>query len=349
MTFLRNVWYVAMWSENLRQESMEHRVLLEEPVVFFRNEEGQPVALFDRCPHRLVPLHMGKLCAGGRIECGYHGLQFDQTGQCVHNPHRSGRIPSQAKVKSYPLVEKHSLIWIWMGDKPADKSLIPDFHVLDAGSPLPVSKRDCIKMEVGFGLIINNLLDLSHAAFLHKGILGNEHTAAAEIGVEERGDTIYVRRENKNVPPPTLFDMLFQRNGASVDLWNEIRCDAPGNFLNDVSVRSPNAPRESGTGIFGTHFLTPETRTSTYYHFAAARQNPLPFPSGQEAQIQQTLAELRRYAFEQQDEPMMLAQQREIQRAGGEEAVKPMLLEIDAGPVRYQRVFERLKARDCAN
>ena len=348
MDFLRNTWYVAMWSEALGMGVMEHRILLEEPVVFYRDDEGQPVALLDRCPHRQVPLHMGRLCGGGRIACGYHGLQFDASGQCVHNPHRSGRIPQQAQVKSFQVREKHSLIWIWMGDRVADESLIPDFSVLDAESGLPVSQRDCIKMAVGHELIINNLLDLSHVPFLHEGILGNAQTVAAEIVVEEQEDTVLVRRENLNVPPPLLFDMLFRRDGQAVDLWNLIRCDAPGNFLNDVTVRAPGTSRAQGTGIFGTHFLTPETRTSTYYHFAAARQNPLAFPPEQEGDIQQRLADLRRYAFEQQDEPMLLAQQAELLRSysSGKPLCKPVLFEVDAGPVRYQRVLERLKARD---
>lgn len=348
MELLRNVWYVAMWSENLAPGAIEHRTLLEEPLVFFRDAEGQPVALQDRCPHRLAPLHMGRLCEDGRIQCGYHGLKFDARGQCVENPHGGGRIPPQAKVRSYPLVEKHSLIWIWMGEKAPDASLIPDFHVLDTDSPLPVSKRDCIKMDVGIELIINNLLDLSHVAFLHNGILGNAQTASAEVVVEERGDTVFVRRENLNVAPPGLFDMLFRRDGAPVDLWNEIRCDAPGNFLNDVTVREAGSPRETGTGIYGTHLLTPETRTTTYYHFAAARQNPLPLPPDQQDEIHRKLGEMRRYAFEQQDEPMMLAQQQEIERAAKSGGARPMLLDIDAGPVRYQRIHERLLARQDA-
>ncbi len=342
MAFLKNVWYVAMWSENLRSGAMEQRVLLNQSLVFFRTEEGRPVALRDRCPHRFAPLHRGRVLANGRVQCGYHGLVFDAGGACVHNPHRAGRIPAQARVDAFPVVEKHSLIWIWMGDAPPDESLIPDFHVLDADSPLPISKRDCLKMAVGADLIVNNLLDLSHVTFLHAGILGNEEMAAAEITVEERGNTLYVRRESLRIPPPELFDMLYRRDGAPVNLRNEIRCDAPGNFLNDVTVCAPDLPSDQATGIFGTHFLTPETETSTHYHFAAARQNPLPLPPDQRPEIEKRLSDLRRYAFEMQDEPMILAQQREIDRAGGPDALRPVLLEIDAGPIRYQRIRERL-------
>src|SRR5689334_18275971 len=114
MQYLRNAWYVAMWGETLA-DTLVPRTILNEPVVFYRTADGRPVALTDRCPHRFPPLHRGRRIGADRIRCGYHGLEFDRSGACVRNPHGDGRLPP-AKVRVYPVVEKHSILWIWMGD-----------------------------------------------------------------------------------------------------------------------------------------------------------------------------------------------------------------------------------------
>ena len=107
MSYLRNAWTVAAWAHELDGGKLLARTLLDEPLVFFRNAQGQPQALLDRCPHRFAPLSMGKLCDGGAsVQCPYHGLRFDGGGACVHNPHGDGRIPVAAKVRSYPVVER---------------------------------------------------------------------------------------------------------------------------------------------------------------------------------------------------------------------------------------------------
>ena len=95
---------------------MTGRTILKEPVVFYRQANGEVVALEDRCAHRFAPLSMGHIVGGDRIQCPYHGLEYDKTGACVLQPHGNKNIPSRAGVKSYPVTEKHKAIWIWMGD-----------------------------------------------------------------------------------------------------------------------------------------------------------------------------------------------------------------------------------------
>jgi vanillate O-demethylase monooxygenase subunit len=338
MTPLRNAWYVAMWAQDLPRKELVHRRILDEPILLFRDTDGSAVALADRCPHRFAPLHMGALLPDGRVRCGYHGLEFNSQGQCVRNPHGGQRIPPALAVREYPVEERHTLLWIWMGDRTPDPALIPDFSLLDATPADRISKRDWIMMEASWELITDNLLDLSHISYLHVGILGNEDTVPAEIKVEEKDDTLYVSRWMPGVRPPSLFDMMFRRDGKSVDLWTTMRWDAPGCMLNDAGVTASGTPRSEGTGIHGTHFLTPSTATSTYYHFAAARQNPLPGTDTPE--VLSELSRLRRIAFKEQDEPMICAQQQAVNELG--DSAAPVLLSIDAGPVRYRRVLERL-------
>src|SRR5688572_6078347 len=75
--FLRNYWYVAA-SDHEVQSQPVGRIILGEPIVFYRLADGTPVALEDRCAHRHLPLSMGKL-VGDTLQCHYHGLRYDKT------------------------------------------------------------------------------------------------------------------------------------------------------------------------------------------------------------------------------------------------------------------------------
>lgn len=344
MAYLRNCWYAAAWSETLEPGMLLARTLLDEPLVLFRGTDGRPVAMQDMCPHRLAPLRLGKLLPDGRLQCGYHGLEFDAAGLCVKNPHGSGRIPRNCRVRTYPLAEKHTLVWIWMGAEPADESLIPEFGYLDPGSGYDVGRRDTILMETNYRYIVDNLMDLSHASFLHDGLLGNAETVPAEIQVRQDGPYVYVRRDMYNVSPPLLRDLLFKRDGAAVNMWQSIRWSAPGAVLNDVGTYAPGTDRAQYSGQLGCHILTPETAGTTHYFTAAARQGPLGAAADEGADaLKARIAELRRHAFKEQDDPMLKAQQENIRRHPG---VSPVLLEIDVGPVRCQRRLDALIAAE---
>ena len=119
----RNSWYVAAWDHEVQRLKLVRRILLGEPVVLYRKSDGAPVALEDRCCHRHAPLSHGRL-RGDRLECGYHGLQFDPSGACVHIPAQDS-IPASARVRSYPVVERYHWIWIWMGDPALADTAIP--------------------------------------------------------------------------------------------------------------------------------------------------------------------------------------------------------------------------------
>ena len=82
-TYLRNAWYVAAWSDDLVDGQLLARTIMKEPVVLYRKADGNVAAILDRCSHRFAPLHMGKIVNGDRIQCPYHGLEFDASGACV--------------------------------------------------------------------------------------------------------------------------------------------------------------------------------------------------------------------------------------------------------------------------
>jgi phenylpropionate dioxygenase-like ring-hydroxylating dioxygenase large terminal subunit len=118
--YLHDNWYVAAFAEEVTRVPLR-RTLLDESVVLYRTEAGGAVALSDVCPHRRAPLHLGRL-HGDVIACPYHGLRFDPSGKCVHNPNFNNPAPA-IRAKRYPAVERDDMIWLWMG---AEENADPD-------------------------------------------------------------------------------------------------------------------------------------------------------------------------------------------------------------------------------
>lgn len=342
MKYLRDAWYLAAWSDEVKEGELFPRTVLDRPVLLMRGSEGRVGALDDRCPHRFAPLSLGRF-DGSTITCGYHGLKFNTSGMCTGNPHGKGRIPRTAIVASHPVVERHGAIWLWVGDADADTSLIPDYSHLDVDDA--VTRRDHLVMDVPHDLIIDNLLDCSHTSFLHEGILGNEGMLPTSTDVSQDGTTINVRRFSQSVPVPGMFAILVQSaDGDLCDTWTDIRWDPPSHLLLDVGVTAPGRPREEGAGYFGVHILTPQAAATTHYFTTAIRWGIHPGTETEETRLK--ISDLRRYAFEEQDEPMIRAQHANIAafaRCDGAVA-KPVLLETDAGVVRWRRIMEELLA-----
>lgn len=340
MKHLRSAWYAALWAKDLPPGKLAARTIVGTDLVLFRRADETPAALFNRCPHRFAPLSQGTLCDGGTLQCPYHGLRFDDAGTCVANPH--GRIPALATVRSFPAVEKHTMVWVWMGDRQPDESLIPDYSVLDGA--FEVTRQDTIELGVNYRLMTDNLLDLSHVSFLHPGILGHEEMVTGHIHVEQEGETVTVNRSTPGVKPPGMFDMMYRRDEQPVDLWANMRWNAPASLLNYSGVCPPGGRPEDGVAMYGAHILTPVSELETSYHIAAAIVVPSHLrPGPQEwGDLIVKLAETRRFAFEHQDEPMVLAQQTALLKAGGLDALEPVLLSIDAGPARVRRILDQL-------
>jgi phenylpropionate dioxygenase-like ring-hydroxylating dioxygenase large terminal subunit len=335
------MWYVAFWSADLTGQTLHPRRILGEPLVFYRTASGDVVALEDTCPHRFAPLSLGKVVEGERVECAYHGLRFDRAGSCVYNPHTDHKIPPAARVRSYPVVEKYSLVWIWMGSGVPDTNAIPEYECLDTARPEHISTRNYMTIQADYRLIVDNLLDLSHVPFLHAGVLTG--TVDDEIDVTQEGTTVTIARWSYDVPVPSLTNMMFRNDGKNVDSWLLMHWRPAGCMILDTGVREPGTAKEDGTGYFGLHMLTPESATSTHYHFAAVRFNAPPRPLEEDLKIRETVSVGRKYAFEAQDAPVIEAQQQRMNELNGR---RPALLAVDAGAVRVQRVLSQLIAAE---
>ncbi len=164
MSYIKNAWYVGSWSHKLEAGQPLAITILDKPIVLYRTESGRAVALEDRCSHRLAPLSMGR-CEGESIRCMYHGLRFNPDGVCIEIPGQE-LIPPNARVRNYPVIERHGWVWIWTGDTNAvDEGLIPDVSGPDDGIYF-LGKGD-LDYQAQAYLIWDNLLDFSHLSYVH--------------------------------------------------------------------------------------------------------------------------------------------------------------------------------------
>jgi vanillate O-demethylase monooxygenase subunit len=217
---------------------------------------------------------------------------------------------------------------------------VPDFSVLDNVPELHATKRDRITIRANYELIVDNLLDLSHTSYLHDGILGNSDTVESDITVELEGDDVIVGRHAGNAAAPGLFAALWPQRPERVDKFTRMRWMPPSTLRLVTGICHPGAAPESGTGYHAIHLLTPETDKTTHYFFTAVRFNVQTADEALNKQIQEKISSTRRFAFEEQDAPVIEAQQQIIERSLT--AVDPVLLAIDVGPVRYKQVLQRL-------
>jgi phenylpropionate dioxygenase-like ring-hydroxylating dioxygenase large terminal subunit len=334
--YLRNCWYAAAWSEDLGDKLLA-RTLLGEPVVMLRRKDGQIAALQDRCPHRFAPLSLGERVAGDVIQCRYHGLEFGADGRCVRNPHSPKSASGAIRVPIYKVQERHSIIWIWMGEDEADANSIPDFSCL--GDPLYTTIRGTIHVEANYELVSDNLMDLSHAAYLHKGTIGDDSLARGKLTVFEQQGAIISQLWIENELPTPVWDMHFNHYGKPVDHWLNTRWNAPANMLLDAGVTPTGKPKSEGVQAFGTNLMTPETGHSTHYLWAASRNFM------REPEVNNHVRAALEAAFVGQDKPMIEAVQRRMGMTDFD-AMKPLLLASDAGAVMQRRRLKKLVSQE---
>ncbi len=272
--FLRSYWYVCALASELTQRPIS-RTILGDPVALFRNEGGNVVALADQCPHRGYPLSLGTV-VGDALVCGYHGFTYDCSGLCVGVPGQD-RIPTKLAVRSYPLVEQGCWVWIWMGHGEAELDKLPRTPWLDGSLPWSVV-AGVAKIDAAFGLLVDNLMDLSHESFLHSDSIGSPEVAMTPIEVEIDDETniVNVYRHMTNVECPPFYASTTGLAGA-IDRWQDIEYFPPGFYkLNSRIASVAQPPLPDGTDDHAFHMkifygLTPSSETSVYDFWALSR------------------------------------------------------------------------------
>ncbi|RYF74742.1 MAG: aromatic ring-hydroxylating dioxygenase subunit alpha [Comamonadaceae bacterium] len=339
MTYLLNTWYAAGFPSDFSAQPVA-RTLLERPLVLYRTETGKPVALDDRCPHRFAPLHLGKVF-GEDIRCQYHGLRYGPGGQCVHNPIGEGRIPKAAVTRSYPLAEVDGIVWIWFGDQEADPSLIrrwPQFESADFATV-----QGTLHVQANYQMVSDNLLDLSHAEFLHPTLATEGFNRRTQYSMTQEGSMVVARNWRPSEPITQVWAMAYPADVPErVDHRAIVRWLPPAVIELEVGVTRPGEPDAAGPTSYQAHLVTPEHEGSSHYFWKFARDfriDDAAFSTRLQAAIQD--------AFENEDEPMIEAQYR-CMNGQTLESLKPVLLPTDAASMRARRVLQQLISAQAA-
>ena len=335
--FLRNCWYVAAWDGEVGRTPFG-RSIVGEGVVLYRKEDGEVVALEDRCCHRNMPLSMGRL-QGDEIRCGYHGLVYDARGTCVEVPGQVA-IPPGARIKSYPVAEKWSLIWIWMGDAAqADASLVPDWYYLDhpdwiaakGNHGKPIHMKSCWELNN------DNLLDLSHVAHLHDATLGGPDIEAYPVKTERLARGVRMARLIPDTPPIPLLASYIGAAG-NVDRWQIAELTAPTHCIVDagfapVGTGTLDGDQGQGIGFRALITATPETETTSFMFYAQVRN----FAHDNEALTETFTNDF--YNVFLQDVGAMEAQQRVMERHPDAPTID---INVDAPHLAMRQLMRRL-------
>lgn len=311
---VRNAWYVAAWADEISTTPLARRIC-NEPIVLFRTFDGKACALIDSCAHRGAPLSLGTVVERG-IRCNYHGVVFGCSGQCTEIPNQE-MIPERARVKSFPLVEKDQILWIWIGDdEKADSSLIPDypFH----GDKNWPGKHTMAHVASNYLLIADNLLDATHLAYVHGSTVGgsepNVHmTAEASLKPTENGHRY--ERMMKGAPPPPAYSACVKFDGL-IDRWQEFDFIAPSTVLQySGGVPAGADPKTAGAPRFDMrilHSATPATDNTCYYFYSVANGHLTDDPQATETIFEQIAAAIV------EDKLFIEAQQKRVDELGEE-------------------------------
>ncbi len=340
--YVRNCWYVAGWDYELPKGKLMATSIINEPLVLWRDTQGKVSALTDRCVHRLAPLSQGRI-EGDDVRCNYHGLKFDRTGRCTDIPGQE-MIPQTACVRSYPVVEKHSWIWVWMGDPAkADEALIPQAKSLD--DPNWTLRSRYKDFAANYLLINDNQTDFSHLSFLHRSTFGTGEEWARylpKISRLERG--IRVQRWTPETRPPDAPPSPFFKGGEPASgVVNRLNYDylVPGVMLMHSEFHPAEAMQleadappvtEPLHGNFSCQAVTPMTDRTTRLFFSWGPR------SCEDDEVADILIGVAEKAFEE-DRVMIEAQQKLID---GAPEVQMLNTSLDQGPNLMRSVVDRL-------
>lgn len=256
--FIRNAWYAAALSAEIKAELFA-RMLLNEKVVMYRTTGGTIAALEDRCAHRQVPLSRGRL-HGDQVECWYHGMRFEASGRCVHVPGQT-TIPKRACVKTFPAVEKHGFVWLWMGDpERRDEALIPDHSV--CASPEFVGEMGYCHVNTDYRLGVENILDLSHITYVHVKTIASLALTETTPQIDVTENEVRVRRVLRNEKSSPLLRRVMGLE--HIDRVQEVIFWPVGNTRVETTAHPPGQPDGPSLRLFTTAIFTPETETTCH-------------------------------------------------------------------------------------
>lgn len=337
-SFLKNTWYVAALTDEVKDGELFSRKILNINTVIYRKQNGQVAALRDRCPHRFAPLSIGKQ-EGDEIRCIYHGLRFNDNGECTDNPHGNGKIPKACAIDSFKVVERDGFIWLWPGDQArADESLIPKLSIYTEQPQTAVAHTYMFNAAPS-ELIVDNVMDLSHIDHLHGPFINTAGKLSEQVPkVTELDDgRVHIRWDWQADPAIMLLRDFLPRPEEQSNMFIEVTWQAPTHMILSVgAVQDSENYHQDGAVLYDFHTVTPETDESTHYFFASTRNYLVDDGEYNKAKMEGMIQ-----AFVEEDKPVVEAQYREMGSKNFWD-LDPVLLSSDAGGLRVRRLLDKM-------
>jgi vanillate O-demethylase monooxygenase subunit len=335
--FVLNAWYAAGFAEEIGEAALARR-LFGLPILFYRTAAGRAVAMLDRCPHRFASLSKGRRL-GDQIECIYHGLRFGADGRCTRSPYQA-EVPD-IEVRTFPLVERDGIAWIWPGDAAlADPDEIPDHGHMYKPGYRTVFGHETYRGD--WQLSNDNLMDLTHLFWLHPTTIGGYKEEAGpapgeEYHVRQEGDRIIGRNLTPNIMKTGVADNGVPP-GVVYDQWNDIVWTCPGSLSFNIHA-APAGRRDVAPYMMQSHLTTPAGPGETHYFWAAVRSFDL--DEAQDGKWAHFFGNI----FRSEDAPIM--EDIEAQMGGRDlMAMRPVILPRDKGAIMARRTVARRLARE---
>lgn len=332
-----NCWWVAAFSHEIG-DALLGRWLLDTPVLLYRTEAGEAVAMEDRCPHRGAPLSLG--CRkGDAVQCGYHGFTFDTEGACINVPSMKAPL-SAARVRSFPVVERPPYVWIYLGD-PEAMADVPPPHRLswteDDAFALVHGRMD---VAANYMLLKENVLDLTHFGYVHASTFKITDWVDPP-SFESEGDTTSYRQQFRQSPlPPVFAEPLGIASGTPYDRENYGSFVSPALQIAAVDLKDPQTG--AATGRFRiSHATTPIDRNHMHYFWLLGRDY------GTDPQAMQALEDITKVGFAE-DEAMIEAIQKTADRDPRGAGAPEISVKMDTAGIQARRIVKRWIARETS-
>lgn len=339
-TLLRDCWYVGALSSEVGAKPLG-RILLEQPLVFYRTDDGRAIVLAGLCPHRFFPLSEGTV-KGSAIACAYHGITFGSDGRCVHIPSQDFEPPN-ARIKVYPSVERGGLVWVWTGAEEAlDIALLPELDETGITTPgFWAHAHSWHPIKGRYMSLCENLTDLTHIGALHATSMpgGGGLWVTAPLAVTEDNGTLRIVRAVSGEWNAYL-DFQYG-DGLAVatniemhtrsDIYNHAYMRTSGLIIDRIDGQDKLSP-EYGISYYH-HFITPATKTTTHYFGCISRNYRLGDSSFDKLweEADRTVREEDVYAVE--------ALEPYLDSHG--DPRKELITKTDVGSVRFRRGMQR--------
>ncbi len=196
-----------------------------------------------------------------------------------------------------------------------------------------------LKIESHYQLVIDNLLDLTHAAYIHVNTVGVKADdwigeTRMEYDFHVDGEVINSDYVFRNSPPTPLLALFTDM--AVGDVHVPMALYPASSMILDLSMSQVGQPKSEGVHMPSAHFIVPESDKSCHYFYAISRSIKLDDDS-----ITAAMGDIVRRAFVEEDAPVI----RDCQKAMGDDeffSLKPLILETDVAAVQARRMLAKM-------